>query len=60
MQRMAYYVNEASSITGWSRSKLYDMMKIGDLPSVKAGGRRMILHSDLEDYFISLRSRVAK
>lgn len=51
MEKLALRMNEAVSIAGLSRSKLYQEIKEGRLKAVKAGGRRLILRSDLEDYF---------
>ncbi|MCA1934772.1 MAG: helix-turn-helix domain-containing protein [Asticcacaulis sp.] len=45
--KLAYRVNEAVKASGLGRSFLYERMSSGDLPSVKIGGRRLIMHDDL-------------
>lgn len=44
---LAYSVPEAAAVAGVSRAHLYRAMHAGDLPSVKTGSRRVILHDDL-------------
>jgi excisionase family DNA binding protein len=44
---LAYSVPEAAAMAGVSRTHLYRAMHVGDLPSVKTGSRRVILHDDL-------------
>jgi excisionase family DNA binding protein len=51
--KIALRVPEASQ--GLSRSKLYELIGERKLPSVKAGGRRLILRSDLEAYLAACR-----
>jgi excisionase family DNA binding protein len=45
--RLALTVNETSAATGWSRPKLYKLMKAGELPYSVVGGRRVILPDDV-------------
>jgi excisionase family DNA binding protein len=58
-QRLAYGVNEAARISGLSKSWLYVEMASGRLPFRKAGTRRLILASDLENYLRCLPSEAA-
>jgi excisionase family DNA binding protein len=44
---LAYSVPDAAEMAGVSRAHLYRAMHVGDLPSVKTGSRRVILHDDL-------------
>jgi excisionase family DNA binding protein len=44
---LAYSVPEAAEMAAVSRAHLYRAMHVGDLPSVKTGSRRVILHDDL-------------
>jgi excisionase family DNA binding protein len=53
--KIALRIPEAAYISGLSRSTLYALMGEGKLPSVKVGGRRLILRTDLEAYFAQLR-----
>ena len=54
--KIAFRVDEAVRATGLSRSSIYLLLASGDLPALKAGGRRLILRSDLEAYFEKLKS----
>lgn len=45
--RLAYSVAEAAAVSNLSRSKLYELLKAGELRSVKIAGRRLIRHADL-------------
>lgn len=47
---IAYRVQDAVKASGISRSTLYELVKSGRLPSVKAAGRRLILREDLEAF----------
>jgi excisionase family DNA binding protein len=51
---LAFTVYDAVAYSGLSRSRLYDLMKSGDLPSLQVGGRRMIRRDALDAYFASL------
>lgn len=47
LQRLAYSVAEAATVSNLSRSKLYELLGSGELKSIKIAGRRLIRHSDL-------------
>ncbi|MBZ9954303.1 MULTISPECIES: helix-turn-helix domain-containing protein [unclassified Mesorhizobium] len=49
-KRLAYTLREASETTGLSRAKLYGLFKEGKLRRSKAGGRTLILATELERY----------
>jgi excisionase family DNA binding protein len=53
--KIALRVQEASRVSGLSRSTLYKLISDGKLCSIKACGRRLILRTDLEAYFAQLR-----
>lgn len=59
MEILALRIPEAVNVSGLSRSKLYDEIKAGRLRAVKAGGRRLILRTDLEAYFARLSAEAA-
>ena len=40
-------INEAVKASGKGRTFLYERIATGELRSIKLGGRRLILHSDL-------------
>ena len=48
MEKLGYQINEAVATTGYSRSRLYDLMKTGELKFVQNGARRIIPKSELE------------
>jgi excisionase family DNA binding protein len=54
---LAYRVPEAAAMAGVSRAHLYRAMHVGDLPSVKTGSRRVILHDDLVAWLRGQRER---
>lgn len=49
-EKLAYHVVEAAEAIGLSESTLWREIKAGNLQSIKAGGRRLILKTDLEAY----------
>lgn len=51
---LAFTVPNAATYTGLSRSRLYKLMGTGDLPSIRIGGRRMILRDALDACFAKL------
>jgi excisionase family DNA binding protein len=53
--KLAYQINEAAQASGLSRSTLYQLIKTGELKSVKAAGRRLVLRNDLEAFLASRR-----
>lgn len=48
--KISYRIDEAVKASGLGRSFLYETMGEGLLRSVKVGGRRLILRSDLLDF----------
>jgi excisionase family DNA binding protein len=58
-QKLAYRIDEAVKASGLGRSFLYERMASGELPSVKIGGRRLILHQELVT-FLSRNGVVAE
>lgn len=58
--RIALRVSDAVAASGLSRSTLYVLMAQGELRAVKAGGRRLILRSDLEAYLRGLPADVCQ
>jgi excisionase family DNA binding protein len=55
----AYRIDDAARVSGLSRSKLYELLSSGELQSVKAAGRRLILADDLRT-FLEKHKEVAK
>ncbi len=56
MEPIALRIPEAALAAGLSRSKIYEEIKARRLRAIKAGGRRLILRTDLEAYFANLAS----
>jgi excisionase family DNA binding protein len=54
-----YTVQEAAEALRMSRSKVYGLMKMGELPSVKIGGSRRLRKQDLMNYVDCLDSQVS-
>lgn len=52
--RLGYSVEEAGELIGISRRTLYELIRTGELGSVKVGNRRLVRHSDLELFLIEL------
>jgi excisionase family DNA binding protein len=48
--RLTLNVEEAARIIGISRRTMYELIRTGELCSVKIGSRRLIRHSDLEAF----------
>jgi excisionase family DNA binding protein len=53
-QRLAYSVDEAAGLLGLSRRSIYELLRDGQLGSVKIGSRRLIRHTDLELFLSQL------
>jgi excisionase family DNA binding protein len=47
LPRLGYSVAQAAHVTSISKAKLWELIKSGQLGSVKIAGRRIIRHSDL-------------
>ena len=54
MQPISLTIKQATEASGLSRSALYLAMRDGNLPSKKAGRRRLILASALSEFISSL------
>ena len=48
---VAYTVPRAAASSGMSRTRLYQLMRSGELNSIVVGGRRLITRKALEDFF---------
>lgn len=46
--KISYTIPEAVKATGFSRSRIYELIKRGDLKPRKAGRRTILLRNDLE------------
>jgi len=52
--KLAYSVKEAVALLPWGKTKVYEMIASGELPSRKKYGRRYILHEDLVTLILSV------
>ncbi len=51
---LAFTVSDAVAYTGLSRSRLYELLRDGQIASFNVGGRRMFLRSALDAFFAKL------
>jgi len=54
MERLMYSVDETIQTTGLGRTKVYELLATGELPSVKVGRRRMIPAAALQEFVADL------
>lgn len=54
MEKLLYRVHEAGDVLGLSRSKVYMLIRAGELPSVRIDGARRIKAVDLHTYVAGL------
>ena len=57
---IAHPISRAASLSGVSRSRLYEYMAAGDLPYSKLGKRRLIADADLRHFIESRRVRAGR
>ena len=50
--KIAYRIDEAVQASGLGRTFLYERIGSGELKSLKVGGRRLIMRSDLVEFLI--------
>ena len=53
-QKMLYTLADVAAALSVSRSKVYELVRSGALPSVRIGGSRRVLGEDLATYVDSL------
>ena len=51
LQPIAFKLPDAAAYSGLSRSRLYSLMKTGEIGSFQVGGRRMIFRSAIDAFF---------
>ncbi len=56
MSKLAYSVEEAADLIGISRRTIYELIRTGDLGSVKIGTRRLIRKTDLTQFLDDLEA----
>jgi excisionase family DNA binding protein len=55
-----YTVETVQGVLPFRRAKLYQLLRSGELKSVRVGGRRLILEEHVEEFIQSLRERADK
>lgn len=56
-EKLAYRIPEAVAATGIGRSRLYELMRSGEIRSVTLGRTRLIPAEDLRDFVARLRTQ---
>lgn len=59
-QNIALSIQDVQAATRLGRTKIYSMLKTGELRGVKVGKRTLVLKADLEDFLNNLESYPAK
>jgi excisionase family DNA binding protein len=57
--KIAYRVDEAVKASGLGRSFLYERIASGELKSIKVGGRRLILRTELLNFLTGISNECA-
>jgi excisionase family DNA binding protein len=56
MDKITYSIDEVLGISGLGRTKIYELLKSGELPARKLGKRTLILGADLNAFLTGLQS----
>jgi excisionase family DNA binding protein len=56
-EKLFYKIGEASRVLSMGRTRLYQFIASGELPSIKLGTSRLIAVADLEAFAVRLRGR---
>ena len=56
IDKLAVSVEEAAEQLSIGRTMAYDLIRQGELPSIKIGQRRLVARADLESYVERLRT----
>ena len=59
VNRKLYRVEEAAQLLGVGRTRIFDLMKLGELRSVKIGGSRRVPAAALDEYIARLLARAS-
>lgn len=52
----AFSIEDIKGITGLGKTKIYEMLKDGNLKAKKIGTRTIVLKSDLETFLVNLEN----
>jgi excisionase family DNA binding protein len=55
MNKLLLNAEEAAEVLGIGRTKVYDLLRVGEIESVRIGGARRIPHDALTNYVERLR-----
>lgn len=58
-ERLLYRVDEACELLSLSRSRIFELLRSGDLRSVKQGRSRRVPHAALLEYVVKLEQEAA-
>lgn len=56
MDQLSFSIEEARTVTGLGRTKLYQLISCGQLKARKIGKRTIILKADLEEFLFGLET----
>ena len=59
LPRLLYTPLEAASVLGIGRSKLYELLRTGELPSIRIGTARRIEATAVQEYITARRAAAA-
>lgn len=51
LKPVALGILDAVAYSGLSRSRLYELIRDGSIPSVQVGGRRLIMRQAIDEFF---------
>lgn len=56
MKQLSFSIEETITLTGLGKTKLYELIKSGELKAKKLGKRTLILKPDLKDFLSRLKN----
>ena len=56
MNKLAYSVDEVADLLSIGRTKAFELVRTGQLSSIKLGHRRLVTQLDLDDFIGQVRS----
>lgn len=54
MDRASLSIEEVQKLSGLGKTKIYELLKSGDLPARKLGKRTLVLRADLDEFLSNL------
>jgi excisionase family DNA binding protein len=56
MDKLAFTVEEVADLLSIGRSKVFELLRTGQLGSMKLGHRRVITQLDLDEFIVQMRA----